>query len=160
MEQLTEWGERNGVATIAQRQGADSASVIYDAIQAAKARSIDVVLADTAGRLQAKVGLMAELEKIKRVMGRLDGGAPHEVLLVLDAGVGQNALSQVAEFDKAVGVTALALTKLDGTAKAGVILAIAQASGLPVRFIGVGEGVDDLQTFEPRPFVDALLGAS
>ena len=159
VEQLTEWGERNAVPVIAQRQGADSASVIYDAIQAAKARSIDVVLADTAGRLQVKVGLMAELRKIKRVMGRLDGSAPHEVLLVLDAGVGQNALSQVAEFDKAVGVTSLALTKLDGTAKAGAILAIAQASGLPVRFVGVGEGVDDLQTFEPRPFVDALLGA-
>ena len=159
IEQLTAWGERNAVPVIAQRQGADSASVIYDAIQAAKARSIDVVLADTAGRLQAKVGLMAELNKIKRVMARLEGGAPHEVLLVLDAGVGQNALSQVAEFDKAVGVTSLAVTKLDGTAKAGVILAVAAATGLPVRFVGIGEGVDDLETFEPRPFVDALLAA-
>ena len=157
IEQLTAWGERNGIPVIAQRQGADSASVIYDAIGSAKARDIDVVLADTAGRLQAKVGLMAELNKIKRVMARLEGGAPHEVLLVLDAGVGQNALSQVAEFDKAVGVTSLAVTKLDGTAKAGVILAVAAATGLPVRFVGIGEGVDDLETFEPRPFVDALL---
>ena len=136
IEQLTAWGERNAVPVIAQRQGADSASVIYDAIEAAKARDIDVVLADTAGRLQAKLGLMAELNKIKRVMGRLEGGAPHEVLLVLDAGVGQNALSQVAEFDKAVGVTSLAVTKLDGTAKAGVILAVAAATGLPVRYLG------------------------
>ena len=157
IEQLTAWGERNAVPVIAQRQGADSASVIYDAIEAAKARDIDVVLADTAGRLQAKVGLMAELNKIKRVMARLEGGAPHEVLLVLDAGVGQNALSQVAEFDKAVGVTSLAVTKLDGTAKAGVILAVAAATGLPVRFVGIGEGVDDLEPFEPRPFVNALL---
>lgn len=160
VEQLAEWGERNAVPVIAQRQGADSASVIFDAIQAAKARGIDVVLADTAGRLQAKTGLMAELEKIKRVMGRQGGGAPHEVLLVLDAGVGQNALKQVAEFDKAVGVTSLAVTKLDGTAKAGVMLAIAAATGLPVRFVGIGEGVDDLAPFEPRAFVEALLGSA
>ena len=160
VEQLAEWGERNAVPVIAQRQGADSASVIFDAIQAAKARGIDVVLADTAGRLQAKTGLMAELEKIKRVMGRQGGGAPHEVLLVLDAGVGQNALKQVTEFDKAVGVTSLAVTKLDGTAKAGVILAIAAATGLPVRFVGIGEGVDDLAPFEPRAFVEALLGSA
>lgn len=159
VEQLTAWGERNGVPVIAQRQGADSASVIYDAIGAAKARNVDVVLADTAGRLQAKVGLMAELNKIKRVMGRLDDGAPHEVLLVLDAGVGQNALKQVAEFDKAVGVTSLAVTKLDGTAKAGVLVAVAAATALPVRFVGIGEGVDDLATFEARHFVDALLAA-
>ena len=157
IEQLTAWGERNAVPVIAQRQGADSASVIYDAIQAAKARAIDVVLADTAGRLQAKVGLMTELSKIRRVMGRLDRGAPHEVLLVLDAGVGQNALKQVAEFHRAVGVTSLAVTKLDGTAKAGVILAVASATGLPVRFLGIGEGVEDLADFEPRRFVDALL---
>lgn len=156
VEQLAQWGERNGVGVIAQGQGADSASVIFDALQAAKARGIDVVLADTAGRLQAKVGLMDELRKIKRVMGRLGDGAPHEVLLALDAGVGQNALSQVAEFDKAVGVTSLALTKLDGTAKAGVIVALA-ASKLPVRFVGVGEGIDDLQAFRPREFVEALL---
>ena len=157
VEQLKEWGDRTGAPTIAQGQGADSASVIFDAIQqAAKARGVDVVLADTAGRLQAKVGLMDELRKIKRVMGRLDDTAPHEVLLVMDAGVGQNALSQVAEFGKAVGVTALAFTKLDGTAKAGVLVAIA-AQQLPVYFVGVGEGVEDLQPFEPQAFVDALL---
>ena len=156
VEQLKEWGDRNGVPTIAQGQGADSASVIFDAIQAAKARDIDVVLADTAGRLQAKVGLMDELRKIKRVVGRLDSTAPHEVLLVLDAGVGQNALSQLAEFDKAVGVTALAFNKLDGTAKAGVLLAIS-ARQLPVCFVGVGEGIEDLQPFEPQAFVNALL---
>ena len=159
VEQLASWGERNDVAVIAQRQGADSASVIYDAIEAARSRSVDVVLADTAGRLQAKAGLMDELAKIKRVMGRLGDGAPHEVLLVLDAGVGQNALSQVAEFDKAVGVTSLALTKLDGTAKAGILLAVAAASKLPVRFVGVGEGIEDLQPFEPESFVAALLPA-
>ena len=157
VEQLGEWGARNDVPVIAQGQGADSASVIFDAVKAARARGIDVVLADTAGRLQAKVGLMEELRKIKRVASRLGDGAPHEVLLVLDAGVGQNALSQVAEFDKAVGVTGLALNKLDGTAKAGVILAIAAAHPLPVRFVGVGEGIDDLQPFEPQSFVDAML---
>lgn len=157
VEQLSDWGRRNGTAVISQAMGADSASVIYDAIDAAKARNVDVVLADTAGRLQAKVGLMDELRKIKRVVSRLGGGAPHDVLLVLDAGVGQNALKQVAEFDKAVGVKSLAVTKLDGTAKAGVIVAIAAATGLPVRFIGVGEGVDDLQDFEPEAFANALL---
>ena len=163
VEQLRQWGERVGVPVVAQGQGADSASVIYDAIEAAKARGVDVVLADTAGRLQAKVGLMDELKKVKRVMGRLGGGAPHEVLLVLDAGVGQNALSQVAEFDRAVQLTSLAVAKLDGTAKAGVLLAIASAGSgkpLPVRFVGVGEGVDDLQTFAPRAFVDALLATA
>ena len=157
VEQLSDWGRRNGTAVISQGMGADSASVIYDAIEAAKARGVDVVLADTAGRLQAKVGLMDELGKIKRVMGRLEGGAPHEVMLVLDAAVGQNALKQVAEFDSAVGVTSLAVTKLDGTAKAGVVVAIAAATGLPVRFIGVGEGVNDLQDFEPESFASALL---
>ena len=158
VEQLGDWGRRNGVPVIAQGQGADSASVIYDAIDSAMARGTDVVLADTAGRLQAKVGLMDELAKIKRVMGRFGHGAPHEVLLVLDAGIGQNALSQVTEFDRAVGVTALAVTKLDGTAKAGVVIAIAAATGLPLRFVGVGEGVDDLQDFDAASFVDALLG--
>ena len=158
VEQLGDWGRLNGVPVIAQGQGADSASVIYDAIDAAMARGTDVVLADTAGRLQAKVGLMDELAKIKRVMGRFGHGAPHEVLLVLDAGIGQNALSQVTEFDRAVGVTALAVTKLDGTAKAGVVIAIAAATGLPLRFVGVGEGVDDLQDFDAASFVDALLG--
>ena len=157
VEQLGEWGARNDVPVVAQGQGADSASVIFDAVKAARARRIDVVLADTAGRLQAKAGLMDELRKIKRVAARLGDGAPHEVLLVLDAGVGQNALSQVAEFDKAVGVTGLALNKLDGTAKAGVLLAIAAAHPLPVYFVGVGEGIDDLQPFEPQSFVDAML---
>lgn len=156
VEQLTTWAEREDVPIIAQGQGADSASVIFDAIASATARGIDVVIADTAGRLQAKTGLMDELAKIKRVMGK-QAGAPHEVLLVLDAGVGQNALSQVREFDKACGVTSLALTKLDGTAKAGVIFAVAEAFPLPVRFIGVGEGADDLQPFRPQAFVDALL---
>ena len=160
VEQLSEWGRRNGTAVISQGKGADSASVIYDAIEAAKARGVDVVLADTAGRLQAKVGLMDELKKIKRVMERLEGGAPHEVLLVLDAGVGQNALSQVAEFDNAVGISSLAVTKLDGTAKAGVVVAIAAATGLPVRFVGVGEGEDDLQDFEARAFANALLAVA
>ena len=159
IEQLSAWGERNDVPVIAQPRGADSASVIHDAIAAAKARKIDVVLADTAGRLQAKAGLMDELRKIKRVMGRAAAGAPHEVLLVLDAGVGQNALSQAAAFDAAVGVTGVALTKLDGTAKAGVILAVAAQTKLPVRFVGVGEGIEDLAPFEPRRFVAALLAA-
>ena len=157
VEQLQAWGQRNDVPVVAQGQGADSASVIFDAVSAAKARGVDVVLADTAGRLQAKTGLMDELRKVKRVMGRLDAGAPHEVLLVLDAGVGQNALSQVAEFDKAVGVTGLAVTKLDGTAKAGVLVAIAASAGLPVRFVGIGEGIDDLQPFDHEAFVRALL---
>ena len=159
VEQLGAWGEREDVPVIAQGQGADAASVIFDAVTAAKARGIDVVLADTAGRLQAKTALMEELAKIKRVTSRFGDGAPHEVLLVLDAGVGQNALSQVVEFDRAVGLTGLAVTKLDGTAKAGVLFAIAAKHSLPVKFIGVGEGIDDLQPFEPEPFVDALLAA-
>ena len=165
VEQLSEWGARNNVTVIAQDQGADSASVIFDAIEAARARGIDVVLADTAGRLQAKSNLMDELEKIKRVIRRFDERAPHEVVLVLDAGVGQNALSQVAEFDAAVGLTGLIVAKLDGTAKAGVLFAIAARSGngaadkgpVPVYFIGVGEHLEDLRPFEAREFVDALL---
>jgi len=157
VEQLQRWGERNEVTVVAQQQGADSASVVFDAVQAAQARGVDVVLADTAGRLQAKTNLMSELEKIKRVVARLDEDAPHEVLLVLDAGVGQNALSQVREFDAAVGVTGLVITKLDGTAKAGVLFAIAREIGKPVYFIGVGEGIDDLRPFDPDVFVDALL---
>jgi fused signal recognition particle receptor len=159
VEQLQRWGERNDVVVVAQQQGSDSASVIYDAVQAASARGFDVVLADTAGRLQAKVNLMQELEKIKRVVSRLDASAPHEVLLVLDAGVGQNALSQVRQFDAAVGVTGLVITKLDGTAKAGVLFAIAREVKKPVYFIGIGEGVEDLRPFEPEAFVDALLSA-
>lgn len=157
VDQLKAWGARNAVPVVEQGQGADGASVIFDAVRAALARGVDVVLADTAGRLQTKSGLMEELKKIKRVMGRLHEGAPHEVLLVLDAGVGQNALSQVREFQRAVGVTALAVTKLDGTAKAGVLVAIAADFQLPVCFVGVGEGVDDLQPFEADAFVRALL---
>jgi fused signal recognition particle receptor len=157
VEQLQTWGERNGVPVVAQSKGADSASVVFDAVQAARARSVDVLLADTAGRLQAKTNLMEELAKVKRVVGRLDPEAPHEVLLVLDAGIGQNALSQVREFDAAVGVTGLVITKLDGTAKAGVLFAIARQVAKPVYFIGLGEGIDDLKAFSADEFVDALL---
>ena len=157
VEQLQRWGERNEVPVIAQPQGSDSASVVYDAVQSAKARNFDVVLADTAGRLQTNTNLMDELKKIKRVVNRLDPEAPHEVLLVLDAGVGQNALSQVKQFDEAVGVTGLVITKLDGTAKAGVIFAIARQISKPVYFIGVGESLEDLNPFNPDSFVDALL---
>lgn len=159
VEQLATWGERNEVPVIAQAQGADSASVVFDAVQAARSRGVDVVLADTAGRLQAKTNLMEELAKIKRVVNRLDEDAPHEVLLVLDGGVGQNALSQVREFDAAVGVTGLVITKLDGSAKAGVLFAIARQTKKPVYFIGVGESIDDLKPFDPDDFVDALLAS-
>ncbi len=158
VEQLSEWGRRNAVPVIAQAQGADSASVVFDAVAAARARGTDVVIADTAGRLQAKTSLMEELKKIKRVIGKADASAPHEVWLVLDGGVGQNALSQVKEFDQAVGLTGLVITKLDGTAKAGVLFAVAQRIGLPVYFIGVGEGEDDLRPFDRFGFVAALLG--
>jgi fused signal recognition particle receptor len=157
VEQLQRWGERAGVPVIAQKQGSDSASVVFDAVQAARSRGIDVLLADTAGRLQAKTNLMEELKKVKRVVSRLDRYAPHQVLLVLDAGIGQNALSQVREFDAAVGVTGLIVTKLDGTAKAGVLFAIARQTAKPVYFVGIGEGVDDLKPFSAADFVDALL---
>jgi len=157
VEQLQTWGERNGVPVIAQRQGSDSASVLFDALQAAQSRGVDVLLADTAGRLQAKTNLMDELAKIKRVVARVDPDAPHEVVLVLDAGNGQNALSQVREFDAAVGVTGLILTKLDGTARAGVLFNIARQAGKPVYFIGIGEGIEDLRPFSADAFVDALL---
>lgn len=157
VEQLKGWGQRYDIPVIAQGQGSDSASVVYDAVRAGQARGVDIVIADTAGRLQAKVNLMEELTKIKRVVAKLDPRAPHAVLLVLDGGVGQNALSQVKEFGAAVGVTGLAVTKLDGTAKAGVLFAIAQRSALPIHFVGVGEAVDDLRPFEPETFVDALL---
>jgi fused signal recognition particle receptor len=165
VEQLKGWGEREAVPVVAQPQGADSASVVYDAVAAARSRGVGVVLADTAGRLQSKTHLMEELKKVKRVVGRLQEGAPQEILLVLDAGVGQNAISQVALFDEAVGLTGLVLTKLDGTAKAGVIFAIARSlrdSGrrIPVYYIGVGEGADDLRPFEPELFVAALLPAA
>jgi fused signal recognition particle receptor len=157
VEQLKSWGDRAGVPVIAQGQGADSASVVFDAVQAAGSRGIDVLLADTAGRLQAKTNLMEELRKVKRVVSRLDARAPHQVLLVLDAGIGQNAISQVREFDAAVGVTGLVITKLDGTAKAGVLFAIARQVAKPVYFIGIGEGVEDLKPFSASDFVDALL---
>jgi len=157
VEQLQAWGERNEVAVIAQHQGADSASVIFDAVQAAQSRNADVLIADTAGRLHNKSHLMDELSKVKRVMGKLDPTAPHEVLLVLDAGTGQNALNQAEQFIAAAGVTGIVLTKLDGTAKGGVIFALSKKFGLPVRFIGVGEGIDDLQPFSAQAFVDALF---
>jgi fused signal recognition particle receptor len=157
VEQLASWGQRLGVPVVAQDQGADSASVIFDAVRSGQARGIDVVIADTAGRLQAKANLMEELAKIKRVVAKLDPLAPHEVVLVLDGGVGQNALSQVREFDAAVGLTGLIVTKLDGTAKAGVLFAIAAQSALPVYFVGVGEQPEDLRPFVPDVFVDALM---
>lgn len=160
VEQLQIWGERNKVPVVAQHTGADSASVIYDAIAAAKARGVDVVIADTAGRLHNKSHLMDELAKVRRVMGKLDVTAPHEVLLVLDAGTGQNAVSQADIFRESAGVTGIALTKLDGTAKGGVIFALTEKHKLPIRFIGVGEGIDDLQPFAAKPFVDALFSRS
>ncbi|MBC3422655.1 signal recognition particle-docking protein FtsY [Pseudomonas sp. RW3S2] len=157
VEQLQVWGERNQIPVIAQHTGADSASVIFDAVQAAKARGADVLIADTAGRLHTKDNLMEELKKVRRVIGKLDADAPHEVLLVLDAGTGQNAISQAKYFNQSVELTGLALTKLDGTAKGGVIFALAKQFSLPIRFIGVGEGIDDLRTFEAEPFVKALF---
>jgi len=157
VEQLQVWGERNRVPVIAQHTGADSASVIYDALESARAKGADVLIADTAGRLHTKSNLMEELRKIKRVLGKLDGAAPHEVLLVLDAGTGQNALVQMQQFHEAVGVTGVVLTKLDGTAKGGVIFALCRRFGVPVRYIGVGEGVEDLQPFRAEDFVTALL---
>ena len=157
VEQLQVWGDRNGVPVIAQHTGADSASVIFDAVQAAKARGMDVLIADTAGRLHTKDNLMEELKKVRRVIGKLDAAAPHEVLLVLDAGTGQNAINQAKHFNQSVALTGLALTKLDGTAKGGVIFALAKQFALPIRYIGVGEGIDDLRTFEAEPFVSALF---
>ena len=157
VEQLQAWGERNEVPVIAQGTGADAASVIYDAMEAAKARDIDVLIADTAGRLHTQSGLMDELRKVHRVMGKLDAKAPHEVLLVLDAGIGQNALNQARQFNEAVSVSGLALTKLDGTAKGGIVFAIAKELGIPIRFIGVGETAADLRDFDSTEFVDAVL---
>jgi fused signal recognition particle receptor len=159
VEQLKTWGERNRVPVIAQASGADSASVIFDALQAAKARGVDVLIADTAGRLHTQSGLMDELSKVRRVLGKLDPAAPHEVLLVIDGTTGQNAVNQVRQFRAAIGVTGLVVTKLDGTAKGGVVFALAKEFGLPIRFIGLGETADDLQEFAPAPFVDALLPA-
>jgi fused signal recognition particle receptor len=158
-EQLTAWGDRNGVTVIAQESG-DPAAVVFDAISAARARKIDVVLADTAGRLPTQLHLMEEIAKVRRVIRKADPSGPHEVLLVLDANIGQNAVQQVKAFDKAIGVTGLIITKLDGTAKGGVLAAIARQCPKPVRFIGVGEGIDDLQAFRAGEFVEALLGSS
>ena len=155
-EQLQAWGERNKVTVIAQDSG-DPAAVIFDAVQAAKARGIDVVLADTAGRLPTQLHLMEEIAKVKRVIQKAEPSGPHEVLLVLDANIGQNTLAQVKAFDKAIGVTGLIVTKLDGTAKGGVIAAIARQQPIPLRFIGVGEGIEDLQPFSAHDFVAALF---
>jgi fused signal recognition particle receptor len=157
VEQLQVWGERNNIPVIAQHTGADSASVIFDAISAAKARKIDILIADTAGRLQNKAHLMEELKKVVRVMKKLDVDAPHEVMLTLDAGTGQNALSQTKLFDEAVGLTGLTLTKLDGTAKGGVVFAVADKHSIPIRYLGVGEGIDDLRPFNSDDFIDALF---
>ena len=157
VEQLQTWGDRNEIHVVAQHTGADSASVIFDAIQSAQAKNIDVLIADTAGRLQTKSNLMEELKKVKRIMSKLDDTAPHEVLLVLDAGTGQNAISQAKLFNEAVTLTGLTLTKLDGTAKGGVIFALAKQFGIPIRFIGIGEGIEDLQDFDAENFVNALF---
>ena len=157
VEQLTIWGERNHIPVIAQGSGADSASVIFDAVQAAKARKIDVLLADTAGRLHTQTNLMDELKKVKRVIQKLDGSAPHEIMLIVDASIGQNALVQAKQFNEALGLTGITVTKLDGTAKGGILFAIAQQLKIPVRFIGVGESIDDLQEFDAHEFTSALL---
>jgi fused signal recognition particle receptor len=160
VEQLKTWGERNGVAVVAQGSGADSASVIFDALQSARSKQLDVLIADTAGRLHTQSGLMDELAKIRRVLGKLDAGAPHEVLLVIDGTTGQNAVNQTRQFRAAIGVSGLVVTKLDGSAKGGVVFALAKEFGLPIRFVGLGETADDLREFEPAAFVDALLPAS
>ena len=157
VEQLQVWGERNHIPVVAQHTGADSASVIFDAIQAAKARGVDVLIADTAGRLQNKSHLMEELKKITRVMKKLDEEAPHEVMLTLDASTGQNAISQAKLFHEAVGLTGITLTKLDGTAKGGVIFSVADQFGIPIRYIGVGEGIEDLRPFKAEDFIEALF---
>lgn len=157
IEQLQIWGERNQVPVIAQQPGADTAAVIFDAFEAAKARQADVLIADTAGRLHTQSNLMAELQKVKRVLAKIDPAAPHEVLIVLDASLGQNTLNQIKQFNEAVGVTGIALTKLDGTAKGGILFAIAQQTKIPIRFIGIGEGIDDLRPFSADEFVEALF---
>ena len=157
IEQLQTWGERLAIPVIAQHSGADSASVVYDALASARARGTDLLIADTAGRLHTQSGLMEELKKVRRVVKKLDAEAPHETLLVIDASTGQNALSQARQFTETVGVSGLILTKLDGTAKGGIIFAIAQSIGIPIRYVGVGEGLDDLRDFDAHDFVDALL---
>lgn len=157
IEQLQIWGERNQIPVIAQQPGADTAAVIYDAMESAKARNIDILIADTAGRLHTQTNLMEELKKVKRVLTKIDPTSPHETLLVLDAGIGQNALNQAKQFHESIGITGIALTKLDGTAKGGIIFAIAKQLGLPIRLIGVGEGIDDLREFNAEEFVSALF---
>ncbi|VEG91040.1 signal recognition particle-docking protein FtsY [Legionella spiritensis] len=157
IEQLQAWGERNKIPVIAQQTGADSASVIFDALQAAKARGIDILIADTAGRLHTQGNLMEELKKVKRVIKKLDADAPHETMLVLDASIGQNALNQAREFNQAVGVTGITMTKLDGTAKGGILFAIANELGIPFRYLGIGEGIDDLRPFDAAQFVRAIF---
>lgn len=157
VEQLQAWGERNNIHVVGQHTGADSASVIFDAVESARARKADVLIADTAGRLHTQDNLMEELKKIKRVITKLDETAPHEILLVVDAGTGQNALSQASQFNQAVGLTGIAITKLDGTAKGGIIFAIANKLKIPIRFIGVGEGIDDLRVFDAGEFIRALF---
>lgn len=157
VEQLTTWGERNQVPVIAQGSGADSASVIFDALQTARSRGADLLIADTAGRLHTQSGLMDELSKIRRVLAKIDAEAPHEVLLVIDGTTGQNAVNQTRQFREAIGVTGLVVTKLDGTAKGGVVFALAREFGLPIRFVGLGEGIEDLRVFDAAAFVDGLL---
>jgi len=160
VEQLKTWGERNDVPVIAQGSGADAASVIFDALQSSRAKQIDVLIADTAGRLHTQSGLMDELSKIRRVLAKLDPSAPHEVLLVIDGTTGQNAINQVRQFRQAIGVTGLVVTKLDGTAKGGVVFALAKEFGLPIRYVGLGESLDDLRPFDATAFVDGLLPAT
>lgn len=160
IEQLQAWGERNNVPVIAQQSGADPAAVIYDAYEAARSKHIDVLLADTAGRLQNQQGLMDELKKMKRVLGRHDEHAPHEIMLVLDASQGQNALVQAQKFHDALGITGITVTKLDGSAKGGILLAVANKLGVPVRFIGIGESIDDMQVFDAADYAGALLSSS
>ncbi|WP_341920818.1 signal recognition particle-docking protein FtsY [Hydrocarboniphaga effusa] len=160
VQQLTTWSERSGVPILSQGEGADSASVIFDAVQSAKARGLDMVIADTAGRLHTQHHLMDELRKIKRVIQKHDAYAPHEVLLVVDATTGQNALNQAIQFHEAIGLTGIAVTKLDGTAKGGILLAIARRMALPIRYVGLGEAVDDLEVFDAEIYVESLIGSS
>ena len=157
VEQLQEWGKRNNVPVVSQGTGADPASVIFDAVQSASSKNIDIIIADTAGRLHTQDNLMDELAKIKRVLAKIDTSAPHETLIVMDAGFGQNALHQAQQFHDSIGLTGMAVTKLDGTAKGGILFSIAKTLKLPVRFIGIGEGINDLRPFNASEFVDALL---
>ena len=160
IEQLHSWGERNQIPVIAQQPGADTAAVVYDALESAKTRKIDVLLADTAGRLHTQTHLMEELKKVKRVLGKIDPAAPHETLLILDASIGQNALNQALQFHEAIGISGIAITKLDGTAKGGILFAIAKQLKVPIRFIGIGESIDDLRPFVAGEFVAALFNSA